>query len=146
MKVIRILISPKLNTCYNLPRQLDAIILMRIGYNSLLLSMILGRYCCIHLSAASCNGVLLMSSFLCSPLICPELYCDIYLTKGEKHAGDTFLLGCAFHESIVHHKRGGADGLAGIGRGSTSPRSSAAWALTRFTFSRVPVELGTRTE
>jgi hypothetical protein len=43
-------------------------------------------------------------------------------------------------------QRVGADGLAGIGRGSTSPGSNAAWAPTRFVFSRVPVGLGTRTE
>ncbi|KAF3340688.1 Germ cell-less protein-like 1 [Carex littledalei] len=63
---------------------------------------------------------------------------NIYLSEAQGDGGSLF------GSSRVH--RGGADGLAGIGRGSTSPGSSAAWAPTRFVFSRVPVGLGTRTE
>ncbi|KAJ4775849.1 BTB/POZ domain-containing protein [Rhynchospora pubera] len=63
---------------------------------------------------------------------------NIYLSEAQGDGGSVF------GASRVH--RGAADGLAGIGRGSTSPGSSAAWAPTRFVFSRVPVGLGTRNE
>ena len=40
--------------------------------------------------------------------------------------------------------RGAVDGLAGIGRGGNSNVPGAAWAPTRYVFSRVPYGLGSR--
>ncbi|XP_047054595.1 uncharacterized protein LOC124660800 [Lolium rigidum] len=81
---------------------------------------------------------------------CKQAYVNTHSHYRQEHdrtsasgtAGSIYL-GDAQGDVRIHNVRGAVDGLAGIGRGNSNV-PGAAWAPTRYVFSRVPYGLGSR--